>query len=121
MPTNMSQFGRLEEFDCSSNVVDSYFERLHSFYRANEVRDGAKVDIFLSVVGSKTYKLLKSLLAPALPSSKSIDELQELLKKACTTYRLSHFAQIKVLYKKTEGHRKCFRFRCRTKASGGRL
>lgn len=79
--TIMSQFGRLEEFDCSSNDVDSYFERLHSFYRANGVRDDAKVDVFLSVVGCKTYKLLKSLLAPTLPSAKSIDELQQVLKK----------------------------------------
>ena len=77
----MSQFGKLEEFDCSATDVDSYFERLHAFYRANEVRDGAKVDVFLSVCGSKTYKLLKSLLAPTLPSTKSIDELHQTLKK----------------------------------------
>ena len=64
----MSHFGRLEEFDCSSTDIDSYFERLHAFYRSNNVRDSAKVDVFLSVVGPKTYKLLKSLIAPTLPS-----------------------------------------------------
>ena len=68
----MSHFGRLEEFDCSSTDIDSYFERLHAFYRANNVRDSAKVDVFLSVVGPKTYKLLKSLIAPALPSDKTM-------------------------------------------------
>ena len=57
----MSDFGRLEEFDCSSTDIGSYFERLHAFYRANNVRDSAKEDVFLSVVGPKTYKLLKSL------------------------------------------------------------
>ena len=66
----MSHFGRLEEFDCSSTDIDSYFERLHAFYRANNVRDSAKVDVFLSVVGPKTYKHLKSLIAPTLPSDK---------------------------------------------------
>ena len=77
----MSHFGRLEEFDCSSTDIDSYFERLHAFYRANNVRDSAKVDVFLSVVGPKTYKLLKSLIAPALPSDKTIDELYQTLKR----------------------------------------
>ena len=76
----MSHFGRLEEFDCSSTDMDSYFERLHAFYRANNVRDSAKVDVFLSVVGPKTYKLLKSLIAPTLPSDKTIGELYQTLK-----------------------------------------
>ena len=77
----MSHFGRLEEFDCSSTDVDSYFERLHAFYRANNVRDSAKVDVFLSVVCPKTYKLLKSLIAPMLPSDKTINELYQTLKR----------------------------------------
>ena len=77
----MSHFGRLEEFDCSSTDIDSYFERLHAFYRANNVRDSAKVDVFLSVVGPKTYELLKSLIAPTLPSDKTIDELYQTLKR----------------------------------------
>ena len=77
----MSHFGRLEEFDCSSTDIDSYFERLHAFYRANNVRDSAIVDVFLSVVGPKTYKLLKSLTAPTLPSDKTIDELYQTLKR----------------------------------------
>ena len=77
----MSHFGRLEEFDCSSVDIDSYFERLHAFYRANNVHDSAKVDVFLSVVGPKMYKLLKSLIAPTLPSDKTIDELYQTLKQ----------------------------------------
>ena len=42
--------------------------------------DSAEVDVFLSVVGPKTYKLLKSLIAPTLPSDKTIDELYQTLK-----------------------------------------
>ena len=45
------------------------------------MRDSAKVDVFLSVVGPKTYKLLKSLIAPMLPSDKTIDELYQTLKR----------------------------------------
>ena len=78
----MSHFGRLEEFDGSSTDIDSYFERLHAaFYRANNVRDSAKVDVFLSVVGPKMYKLLKSLIASTLPSDKTVDELYQTLKR----------------------------------------
>ena len=77
----MSHFGRLEEFDCSSTDINSYFEGLHAFYSANNVRDSAKVDVFLSVVGPKKYKLLKSLIAPTLPSDKTTDELYQTLKR----------------------------------------
>ena len=77
----MSHFGRLEELNCSSTDFDSYFERSNAFYRANNVRDCATVDVFLSVVGPKTYKLLKSLTAPTLPSDKTIGELYQTLKR----------------------------------------
>ena len=109
----MSHFGRLEEFDCSSTDTDSYFERLHAFYRANNVHDtdSAKVDIFLSVVGPKTYKLLKSLIAPTLPSDKTIDELYQTLKRHVRPTDSSYFTQSEVLYKKAERHRKCHRLR----------
>ena len=45
------------------------------------MRDSATVDVFLSVVGPKTYKLLKSLIAPTLPSDKTIGELHQTLKR----------------------------------------
>ena len=41
----------------------------------------AKVNVFLSVVGPKTYKLLKSLIAPTLPSDKTVGELYQTLKR----------------------------------------
>ena len=43
--------------------------------------DSAEVDVFFSVVGPKTYKLLKSLIAATLPSDKTIDELYQTLKQ----------------------------------------
>ena len=83
----MAHFGNLEEFDCSRTDIDSYFERLHSFFRANNVRDASKVDVLLSVIGSKTYKLLKSLLSPALPSTKTVDEQYTYYtEKTCSTH-----------------------------------
>ena len=40
-----------------------------------------KVAVFLSVVGSKTYTILRSLVAPAKPSEKGFDALSAELKK----------------------------------------
>ena len=40
-----------------------------------------KWTVLLSVVGPKTYKLLKSLIAPTLPSDKTIHELYQTLKR----------------------------------------
>ena len=82
---------------------------MYAFYRANSVRDSAKVDVFLSVVGPKTYKLLKSLIAPMLPSDKTIDELYQSLKRHVQPTDSSYFTQSEVLYKKAERHRKCHR------------
>ena len=37
-----TQIGKLEEFDISSCDVDTYFERLESFFVANDVGDEKK-------------------------------------------------------------------------------
>lgn len=76
-----SHLGKLEEFDTTSCDVDTYFERLGSFFRANNVRDNAQVDTFLSVAGQNTYKLLKSLVAPAALADKTLEELRAILKE----------------------------------------
>ena len=118
----MSHFGRLEELNCSSTDFDSYFERSNAFYRANNVRDSTKVDVFLSVVGPKTYKLLKSLIAPTLPSDKTMGELYQTLKRhVSTTNGLGYFTQSEVLYKKAERHRKCHRLRSGAETFSSRM
>ena len=59
-------FGKVEEFD----------ERLGHFFDANGITEADKKRaIFLSVVGPVTYRLLKSLVAPDKPGSKSYDDL----------------------------------------------
>jgi len=114
----MSHF---EEFDCSSTDIDSYFERLHAFYRAKNVRDSANVDVFLSAVGPKVYKLLKSLIAPTLPSDKTIDELYQTLKRHVQPMDSVFFTQSEILYKKAERHRKCHRLRIRAETFSSRM
>lgn len=48
----------------------AYVERFEHFAEANDVPAMKKVAVFLSVIGSTTYGLLRSLLAPDKPGSK---------------------------------------------------
>ncbi|XP_070389115.1 uncharacterized protein [Dermacentor albipictus] len=76
-----SQLGQMEPFDDSTSDWTSYDERLSSYLRANKVPADLQVDVFVSLIGPKTYQLLKSLTAPDTPTSKSLSELREVLSK----------------------------------------
>lgn len=73
------RMGYLEPFDESSSDWASYDERLTSFLIVNGVPESEKVHAFLSIIGPKTYALLKSLTAPELPSTKSFKHLKKAL------------------------------------------
>ena len=54
--------------------MDHYFE-------ANDIEDkDKKRSIFLSVIGAKTYKLLRGLIRPEIPNKLSYEELSEATK-----------------------------------------
>ena len=72
----MALFGKVEEFDGNREDWTQYVERLRHFFDANGITEADKKRaIFLSVVGPVTYRLLKSLVAPDKPGSKSYDDL----------------------------------------------
>ncbi|KAM7289424.1 uncharacterized protein ISCGN_029553 [Ixodes scapularis] len=75
-----TSFGQVEHFDEPTSDWLSYKERVLSFLRANKVPAELQVDAFVSSIGPKTYALLKSLTAPETPSSKSFEELRQLLR-----------------------------------------
>ena len=77
----MTSYGRIREFHPEEETIESYLERIELFFAANEIADGKKVPVFLSVIGSKTYAILRSLVAPAKPSEKGFDVLSEELRK----------------------------------------
>ena len=59
----------------------SYTERLEQYFTANDVKDAEKQRaILLSVCGAATYKLIRSLLHPEKPTSKSFDEIVKAVK-----------------------------------------
>ncbi|KAH6947111.1 hypothetical protein HPB50_017093 [Hyalomma asiaticum] len=69
----------MEPFDVSTTDWASYDERLTSFLIVNRVPEGDRVHAFLSIIGPRTYSLLKSLVAPDLPSTKSFEVLKKTL------------------------------------------
>ena len=84
------------EFHLEEETIESYLECIELFFAANEIADGKKVPVFLSVIGSKTYAILWSLVAPAKPSEKGFDVLSAELRK--------HFEPRKIVIAK------CFHF-----------
>lgn len=75
----MARIGSISEYKEGKEDFESYLERLEQWMVANEVEDEKKVSVFLSLIGADAYKLLKSLLQPEKPSTKSYDQLTKAL------------------------------------------
>ncbi|KAH7939596.1 hypothetical protein HPB52_014806 [Rhipicephalus sanguineus] len=69
----VGRLGHIEPLDESTSDWPSYEERLSSFLQVNRIPEDDKVHAFLSLVGPKTYSLLKSLSAPELPTAKGFE------------------------------------------------
>src|SRR4029434_10214001 len=59
----------------------AYMERVELYCDANDVEEDKKVSVLLSLIGAKTYNLLRNLVSPAKPSSKTFDDIQKILQK----------------------------------------
>ena len=53
--------GQILEFQPDNETFSSTVERVQLFFTAYDIADDKKVVVLLSVVGSKTYSLLRSL------------------------------------------------------------
>ena len=76
----MGTIGSLAEFNPDSEKIETYLERVQLFFNANGVEEAKQVAVLLTVIGSNTYKLLSSLLAPTKPWEKSFTELAQTLR-----------------------------------------
>ena len=74
--------GTVSAFDANEQTWEEYCEILEQFFEANGINDGDKQRaILISAVGPVTYKLMRNLLSPQKPSSKTYDELVRLMKE----------------------------------------
>ncbi|KAK8786159.1 hypothetical protein V5799_007476 [Amblyomma americanum] len=76
----MAKVGKIDTFDERSDSFESYLERFELYVLANDVAEGKKLAVFLTVVGPRVYEVLKNLLVPNSPASKTYDEVTALLK-----------------------------------------
>ena len=77
-----STIGHIEPFNNEKENWDSYAERFNHYLLANDIEDEKKmVSVFLTIIGSKTYELLRNLVAPGKPADLKYQELVEILGK----------------------------------------
>ena len=77
----MATIGRIKEFRDDKEDWDQYAERLNHFFAANKITEVEKKrSVFLTVIGAKAYKQLRSLISPAKPGHTSYKDLTAAMK-----------------------------------------
>jgi len=71
--------GNIGPFDESVEQWTCYTERFDYFITANEIADAKLVPTFLTIMGPKTFNLLRNLLQPAKPGTKTYREIVDIL------------------------------------------
>ena len=67
--------GNIGPYDESTEQWSSYTERFDCFVEANDIENVKLVPTFLSVVGPKTFNLLRCLVQPEKPVTKSYNSI----------------------------------------------
>ena len=73
--------GKIDAFDEANDDWNAYVERIKQYFIANEIDEDKQVAVMLSLMGNKTYGLLRNLAAPAKPSTLSFETIVETLQK----------------------------------------
>ncbi|XP_043288459.1 uncharacterized protein [Venturia canescens] len=71
--------GNLQEYSLKDDW-NHWIERFEQYYIANDIASEKGVALFLTLIGSEGYALLRSLCTPCLPANKSLKELNEIMK-----------------------------------------
>ena len=72
--------GKIAKFDPENEKISEYLKHLHLYFEANDIANAKNVSVLLTVIGSKTYSLLRGQLAPTLPKDKPLRDLEKLIK-----------------------------------------
>ena len=76
----MSLLGKIEPFHHATDTWTDYWDMIEQYFLANDIEDNKKrTAMFLTLIGKETYSLLNSLTAPDKPSSKKVDEVNNIL------------------------------------------
>ena len=73
--------GKFDTFNEHEETWESYVERFEMFTTANGIQNDLKKSHLISLMGAKTYALLKNLASPTKPSDLSYEAIKEHLTK----------------------------------------
>ena len=76
----MTTYGSIREFTEGGEAFEDYVDRLDAYMEANNVAQEQKVNVFISSIGPKAFKLLKNLCTPEHPKNKQYVDLCRILK-----------------------------------------
>ena len=77
----MAVFGKIDEFNLYHENWEEYEERLTHYFIANNITDAnIQRSVLLSVVGAKTYSLIRNLVSFDKPADKTIGDLKTVIK-----------------------------------------
>ena len=71
--------GKLDEFNPEESSLSAYLEWVHIFFVANSIPESKQVPVFLNAIGATTYSVLRDLLAPETPISRSFADIVDAL------------------------------------------
>jgi len=74
-----ARIGVIDTFDSDVESWECYYERFEQYVAVNKIGRDDTVPCLLSVMGPKTYGLLRTLVATTKPKDKSADELNKTL------------------------------------------
>ena len=75
-----STYGRLGEYNPESDDWTEHVEQMEHFFAANDIEaEPKKKAILLSSCGTKTYSLIRSLVAPSKPDTKTFQQLVDVM------------------------------------------
>ena len=72
--------GFMDAYNPDTDDWSAYIERLDLFFLANEIKDDKKVAVLLTVLGTKAYSLLRTIIAPSKPAEKTYKQLVDTMK-----------------------------------------
>ncbi|XP_031347132.1 uncharacterized protein K02A2.6-like isoform X2 [Photinus pyralis] len=77
----MSLIGTIEPIDLEKTEIESYLERMDHLFKCNQVEGNHEVDLFVTLVGSEAYRVMKNAVKPNKVASQSYEELKAILKQ----------------------------------------
>ena len=72
--------GFIDAYKPDRDDWSAYIKRLDLFFLANEIKDNKKVAVLLTVLGTKVYSLLRTIIAPSNPADKTYKQLVDAMK-----------------------------------------